>query len=155
MIIDDICFICWKTLLTSWLLLFAVTFKIIYSLLESLVRSFVILIVFLATADISLFLSFYPHNYFSGTNEFASLYWSTTVQEGLYPSSNPSHQSVDRVYLYACMRMHTMHLVYDTRRRTPRQATIPKSSSELFCLQSREREMRALLCHRKLKENWQ
>jgi len=47
---------CWKTLLTSWLL-FAVTFKIIYSLLESLARSFVILIVFLATTDISFSLS--------------------------------------------------------------------------------------------------
>lgn len=96
------------------------TFKIIYILYLRLGKSCTLFrLPFIFDDCEYLFLSFPVIIFPKLTNPRTILYWSTIVQEGLYPSPNPFHQSVDRAYLYACMRMHTRCVSYVTQEEGP------------------------------------
>lgn len=96
-------------------------------------RFFVILIVFhFWWLPISLSLFFYPHNYFSKTNEYTYIALLIHHHTGGIIAEPVSSERGSRISLRLREDAHAMHLAHDTRRRISRQATIPNRTSSSF-----------------------
>lgn len=90
------------------------------------------------------------YNRFSGINDthihlsIFSPHWHE--HEGSHPSPNPSHQGVDRAYLYACTTMHTRRISHVTQE----EGSFPRWSraSNSFVSDPRKRDTRAVVLHK-------